>query len=861
MASLRPFEQIDAGGVDSRSNPINMPRNRALRCLNWVPRQAGFWELRYGYSTVTMSTVTASAIHSIFPYRTWDGNKYVIFGQGTMLNVLNTATGAVTTPTRYDGNFASSAKAQGYFAANRFHYGNGTDQQWYDGTAWRANGLRALVAADIQNVTVVEGVRELTTAQASTITLTSAGGGSFPASLLTGYLMYVAIFDTSVNEIGPATIFVGSGRVTTTLNQKITVGNLPNLSSVNTNWVKLIAGTIDGGNLAGFFTNTSTNLTSCMRSGTTLTVVATAHGLSTGDVVIIVGTLSFDTGTTGTVYAVTVVDANTFTLTLPAATGTNTGAVGAVRRIVQAGNAATSVDVLANTLDAVSYQVNQTRGLAASTIGGSNPGYQFYASICRPNGGGHVGNRIAIGPVALQTAYRSNWRIAGLPNFFGLSNGELNLLIGRTGDGAQVPYPCADNALNWAVVSSGLVGVTSITITQGQIDGQHELPTRNGTIPTQCNMFAVAGDFIYAGDTGSPYLRRSGDMSQNTERGNTFTGRAEQSWAPDDVDTFPTGEALTGMFEVDQEVLCGTLHDSAISVNLAGIQQWVGPWAVGIAGIRAGTKCGSHGFYWVTGDKQLATLIQGVPLVVSEEYEAAELAQIGSQFLPTVEAVYYRDPSTQKDELRIEAQKSDGTPYTIIHDFRLREIFSAPSSPYGQGYSSQFVGPLATVFTSALVRDTNGKLQVYSGASTGQLYQLYTGADDVGNQYTADLILLSNAGTMRPSVPFIDWYGDANVSVSVGRTLQTTTTTGTQFSFDPITSDINPAQSVPGAENDFLYRFYFTVPEMQHMYMRFQLTSHSADGTLALSSPPHCPLENYGRIYELIPAVGDERER
>lgn len=862
MAVLRPFEQIDAGGVDSRSNPINMPRNRALRCLNWVPKQAGFWELRWGYSTVTMSTVTASAIHSMFPYRTWNGTKYVLFmSNDKSLKVLNAGTGAVTSPTVRGTAIASTAKGQGFFANNRFHYGNGTDQKWFDGTTWRDSGLPALTLTQIQNITVTEGVRELTAAEASSVTLTAAAGGSFPADTLTGHLIYVVLFDTTApsssigNEIGPATIFVGTGRIKVALNNKITVGGMPTPS--NANWVKLIGGTIDGGNLAYFFTNTSTNITSCSRSGSTLTVVATAHGMSSGDVAILAGTTNFDG-----VYLVTVVDANTFTVALLARNlSANTGAVGTVKRIVKAANATASVDVLANTQD-TSYQVNQNRGLPASSVGGSNPGYQFFASIYNPNGGGHVGNRISIGSRALQTGYRSNWHIQGLPDLSGIDT-EQTILIGRTGDGAQVPYASADEAGNWTFTQPTASGAleSGIVLWEAEIDGAHELPTRNGIIPSQINMFCLAGDFAYAADSGSPFIRRSGDLSQASERGDTFTGRPEQSWAPDDIDTFPTAEATTAMFEVDQEVFVGTLHDCAISSNLAGIQQWIGPWNVGVAGPRAGTKCGSHGFYWISGDKQLCTFEQGVPIVISEEYEAAELQQIGDSFLSTVELVYYRNAAQQKDELRIECQLAGGVPYTIIHDFRLREIFTAPGSLYGQGYSSQFAGPLATVFTSAQIRDGNGKLQVYSGASTGQIYQLYENADDAGTQYSADLILLVNGGTNRPSVPFIDWYGDSKINVSKGQTLSTSLASNAQFPFEDVTPASNPAQVVQGSENDFLYRAYFDIPEVQHCYMRFQLTSHSADGNLNLNSPPHIPLENYGRLYEIIAVLGDERER
>ncbi len=517
---------------------------------------------------------------------------------------------------------------------------------------------------------------------------------------------------------------------------------------------------------------------------------------------------------------------------------------------MKAANVTTSIDILAPTQD-TSYQVNQLRGVAASTIGGTNAGYQFYASFYRLGGGGHVGNRASIGARALQTAYRSNWRVAGLPN---LSNAEYSILIGRTGDGAQVPYVSTDNAGNFAAAPA-----TGANFNLTQPNLSNEMPTRNGIIPSQFNMFVLAGDYAYTADTGSATLRRSGSFAD--DRGGTFVGRPEQSWAPNDIDTFPTAEACTGLFEIDQEVFMGTLHDSALSVNLAGIQQWVGPWAVGIAGRRAGTKCGAHGFYWVTGDKQIATFSQGVPLPVSEEYELAELAQIGDAFLSTVEAVYYRNAAQNKDELRIEGQKADGTPYTIIHDFKLREVFSAPSSPYGQGYSSQFLGPLATLFTSALVRDGNGKLQIYSGASNGQLYQLYSGADDVGNQYTADLILLVNGGPNRPNVPFVDYYGDQNVKITLGRNLSSSIAPGAQWGFDPPNADANVSQSVPGAEQDFLYRIQLVPSEVQRLYVRFQLTSHSADGNLNPNSPIHVPLENYGRIYEIIPAIGDERER
>jgi hypothetical protein len=872
MPTLKAFEQIDSGGVDSRSNPINFPRNRALRCLNWCPRQGGWWELRYGYSTVTMSTVTASAISGMFPYRQWGGNRYTIFMQGTTWKVLNNATGTVTTPTVLSAAIASSAKGNGYFANNRFHYGNGTDQKWFDGTNWRDSGLptpAAEAALDPPFTSIVqsvgEGIRELKPSEASAVTLTPAAGGSFPTTN-TGVFFYVALFQPGTGEIGPATISVGSGIVNTTTGQKVTVAVLPNTSSFagfSKNAIKLIAGTMDGGGGAYFFTNTSTNITSCTWSSgaTTLTVVATAHGLSTNDVVILAGT-----GANDAVYGITVIDANTFKAvvvsignTQSAAQGNitpnaSTGAVGTVKRIVSAAAATTSVDVLALTQD-TSYQVNQNRGIAASTIGSSNAGYQIAISIYNPTSG-HIGNYTVINTRFLQTAYRCNVYV-GIPAYNPISQTEWMVLVGRTGDGALIPYPVTDPNGN---LLYSLNTQTQIVITQGNLDTR-PMPTRNGIIPAQSSMFCVAGDFCYAADPGSPYLRRSGDLSQAVERGNTVLGRPEQSWAPNDIDTFPTGEASTAIFEVDQEVFMGTLHDCALSVNLAGIQQWNGPWAVGIAGPRAGTKCGANGFYWMTGDKQLATFIQGVPTIVSDEYELAELSQFGNATISTVECVYIRNPAIGKEELRIEGQLSDGAPYTVIHDFKLRAPYEAPGSIYGQGYSSQFQGPLNTVFTSTLVRDGSGQLQIYAGASNGQIYQLYSGADDVANQYASDLILLVNGGPDRPQVPFIDFYGDQNVKITVGRNLSTSLASGAAWGFDPPSADADQPEAVPGAEQDFLYRVPLTPPEVQRLYIRFQLSSHSADGNLALNSPPHIPLESYGRLYELIPAVDGERER
>lgn len=642
---LQPIEEVSFGGVDARSNPINMPQNRLLRCLNWVPKQAGFLEQRWGYSTVSMSAVTVTAISGLIPYRQWNGTKYVLIFQGTTWSLFIVAGGATILPAIRGAAVSSTLRGNSYLFSNRLHYGNGTDQKFFDGSVWRDNGIRIATSGEAAAVTVSAGT-------------------------------------TDPNGLAPAIL----------------------------------------------------------------------------------------------------------------------------------------------------------------------SGYQFYMSYYNPTTG-HVGNRILIGARLANTASTVDVSFTGLPQMSTVGgnnsagDSEWKILFGRTGDGAQVPYACVDSGNNFIVSPNT---ATTFTLTSGLIDGNHEMPIDNGVIPAAQTMFAVVGDYIFSCDPASPTVRVSG--SQLDANTGIFTGQPEQSWSPSNIETFPTAEAVTCLAETDLQGFVATLTDCAVLIDLAGVRGWQGPWPVGCAGARAHVKT-HHGFYWLSGDKQLFTLSNGLPVPVSEEYEAAELSQFGSPFLGNVELIYFRDQTLQKDEIRIEGQKADGTPYTVIHDFKIAD----GNSPLGQGYSAKFLGPLATAFTSAQVRDANSRLQIFAGASTGQLYQQYTGADDVGNQFASDAIALVNSGPDRPSVPSIDWYGDPEVVISIGKTLQTDLL-GDQFGFD-----ILPISGVQGYDNDFRSRAKLAASELHHTYLRFQLTSHSGDGSLALNSLVHLPLESYGRIYELIPAVGDTR--
>ncbi len=834
IPQLTAFEDFRFGGTDSRSNPLNMPHSRMLRCLNWRPLNNGILQLRAGYSTVSIQSIVASEITSLIPYKLWDGTQYIIRLQGTTPYQITVSSGAVTNPTVRGVAFGSSAKGSFYQFNNRIHYGNGTDQKWFDGTTWRDNGLRALTATEVNAVSVSEGVREPNSTELGNATLTPAAGGSFPATTLSGMLWFFAYFDVSLNELGPATVQITVGRKTLTLNQKMSIAVLP--VPTNANWVKLIGRTVDGGGNGYFCTNTSTTITSCTRSGTTLTVIAAGHNLSTGDIVVLSGTTNFDG-----VYKANFTDANTFTVTLGAASGANTTG-GTCKRIVSVANATTSVDVtLANT--DTSMLINESnRGVAASTIGGSTPGYQFHASIANPNGGGHVGNRLAIGQ-RFNPTYRVNVRIAGLPDLSG-TDSEWQIQVGRTGDGALIPYACADSNGNFLYALSAQ---TSVTLqNHGTTDGNSEMPFRNTVIPAACDKFAVVGDYVWAADSVSATLRRSG--SATDDRFGQFLGQPEQSFAANDVQTFPTNATPTCIAETDLELFVATLDDCAILTDLSGIPMWRGPWGKGCAGLRAFAKT-DHGFFWVSGEKELCTFENGLPVSISQEYEAAELSQISDTYRSTIECVYHRDSSLGVDEIRIMGRKTDGSAHTVIHDFTLRD----DSSPWGQGRGVEFLGPLAARHVLCSTRDSAGHRQVWAGGTDGNIYQLHSGGTDAGNEFSADAVMLLNAGVYRVDAPFIDFYGDQNVVIAFGNSLDVALA---DFEVPP-----SGAEAVLGAERDFLYRVHLIQPEAVKKYLRFQLTSHSADGTLTLNDPPHVPLESYGRIYEVIPAIGGQRGR
>lgn len=838
--ALSVLESFQFGGVSSRDNPLNMPVGRSLRLRNWQPKDNGELQLRYGFSTVSMSGSTSTAVfHSLIPYTFYDasGNEtpYLLMGQGTNIRVLNISSGVVTSPSVRGAAIASSARDAYYLANGKVHFGNGTDQKWFDGVTVRDNGLRSLTALEVANVVLAFGVGSLTVAMNSSITITTAAGGTFGTTTV-GILFYVSPFDVTVNELGPAPNFAGAGRINFTGSQKATIAGMPDFSTGSPNQYKLISRTGDGTAQANFCTNTSTAITSCTRSGTTLTVISPAHGLSSNDIVVNSGTTNFD----GLGF-ITKIDNNTFTITLNQASGQNiTGANttgGTCKRVVSAAPATTSVDVTSTTQDTTILANDANFGVAFTAGGLTTPGYAFYASIYNPTADGHVGNRIAIGSGRISgTAPRYNVRITGLPDLSG-TDSEWSILIGRTGDSAQIPYPCADSSDNWMHTAAGQTAIT-LTIFGG-LDGTSELPIRNGVIPAGLNMFARSGERIFGGQIGRPTVYRSG--SETDALTGNFVGRPEQSWAPNDIDTFPTAQGLTGTFDDPRGCYFGTKNDGAVFADLGTGFAWIGPWyGAGIAGARAWCDT-PYGKYWITGHKQMATFDNGFPRPVSDEYEAALLSKIGDAFLSQVEMFHLRDISKRLDKIVIKALDINGVPFEVHHDFRLEE----GRSPDGQGYESEYSSPLAADFVLTAVRDSGGAERLWAGANTGQLYQLETGANDAGTEFSADAVFLLNAGTARPSVPEFRWYGDQKVAWSLSRKLNGSLGAGDSTAFQVLTTE-----AVLDEDSCQVY-FKALLPstKLNKAYIRFQLTSHSVDGNLDLNDPPHCPLETYGRVY------------
>ena len=460
-----------------------------------------------------------------------------------------------------------------------------------------------------------------------------------------------------------------------------------------------------------------------------------------------------------------------------------------------------------------------------STIGGAQPGFQFYAAIWN-RVTGHVSNRIAIGSrVAPSTP--SDINITGLPNFAGTDT-EWDIMIGRTGDGAEVPYPVMGASGNWLYCPNG---TTSITVATSGQDGTAEMPTRNGPPPVLDKIVRV-GDRLMGNPPNSPYIYwtdSEADAAQNAEQF-TYVGDCAEAWPGNNVETFQTGAAINCLGSDSGMCYAFSEQDMGILDELSGVMGWEGTWQFGSAG-RDAFQSTPYGPVWLSGNKQLATMSSSGPMPISDEYEVALLGKISDIYLPAVQVRYFRDQTTFVDQLIVKARRlvngeTDPSPYDppfrIIHDFALRDAWSYTTmqggrSPMGQGYEDSFSGILASDYYMGQVRDGNDHPRLYAGAQDGRVYQLYTGELDDGYDISGLYMALLNAGPSRPKLECLEWFGDGNAKWSVCCQLNS-----------GVLSDITGTlEAVPGGENDSQFRVVMGVDnadvEVKRIYVQVGL--------------------------------------
>jgi hypothetical protein len=493
-------------------------------------------------------------------------------------------------------------------------------------------------------------------------------------------------------------------------------------------------------------------------------------------------------------------------------------------------------------------------GVPASTVGGAQPGYQFYIAFWNRVTGA-IGNRIKVGARILFTVDDHNVTLASLPVH---SDTEVDILIGRSGDGAETPYAVTDASANWIYVAHG---TTTVTVTTPGIDGAAELPTRNGQPPTTLTAVARAGDFVYGIVSDGPWIYRTEGGVDNLDAISDDTppsiGRPEQCWPADNLEAFPTGDQPIGIHGYNGDCWVQTLEDLAILVDQQGIPGWQGPWAnAGIAGQGAFTSGWKGLPYWINGHKQLMTMTPEGPITISDEYEAALLSQIGNTYLSQTQVVYFRDAELQMEIIKIKCRDSDGNPFVVVHDFNAQDSVS----PGGQAMDQVYGNQLATDFYLASVRDNAEHAQLFAGASDGRIYQLLSGVSDNGVEFTADLISLPYFGPNRTAIPIIEWYGDPEVEWYISEILDKSINDIEKFS--ALKGPEDEAEEVPGDGENSHFRVMLPASELTHAYLWIRLRSHSADAPvngMKLNVPPHLPVENYGRIHAVGPLVGTSR--
>ena len=474
-------------------------------------------------------------------------------------------------------------------------------------------------------------------------------------------------------------------------------------------------------------------------------------------------------------------------------------------------------------------------------------GFQIYIVYYNPVTG-EVGNRIAIGSRFTNLAAAKSVALANLPDLSGV-NTEWVKGIGRTNDGGQVPYWLVDASGNRIVVGNAATTASLLTST---IDTNQELPTRNGLPPTGLNKFTRVGNRVFAARDGDVNLYFSEDDT-DAQNGN-FVGVAQTSFAGNNLEPMPTGEVPTALHAYRFEGWFFSKNNLAIWSQFLfqqGSNPWRGPWPAGAAGQRAFIET-PYGPVWMTPDKQLMGFSEDGPIPVSGEFEKALLGQIGDQYVATTELAYYRNPELQIDCIYIKSRDVNGNQLNIKMDYMIRDGRSATGQGYLLVYSNMtpntFIGSGLTPRQN--LRDSNGRERLWTGATDGAFYQMEDGDDDNAQTYTGDYIGLMNAGTQNKLIAGFEWQGDQNVQVSYsGNTKKGVADwTGT-----------NPKRLDPKDSASDSDRFEASISrEAKWVYIRLQLTSHPADGTLEIEGE-ELPVSTYGYVNYVVPKLGSPR--
>lgn len=851
-------------------------------------------------------------------------------------------------------------KGKAILSTARWHYAlgkdgylymhNGTDAKFFDGAWLRDIGLPFPTDSQLAGITIAQGFAGPDPRLVSQVTFHWSTGGTLPA-LNTNNLFYYAFFDTSNDELAVCETPLGGGYATvgTSGAEQVALQSLP--VSSKSSVVGLVGININNAPGGRFLTITAGN-----PSNTPVSYGAQMHpyagpgagpqeielntstpfnaNIAVGSIIALDSPSGGSWPSSGPFTVQRVLSSNDLTFNCPPGVNKSlyTAPVNGVTmsRLLSVPSGGTSVtvnqdDELTNQGIALSTRgvlqlpfVEDSRGgnfIPASTVGGDQPGYQFWCAIYNPQTG-HVGNRVPLGG-RIANLSQSTFILSGLPDLstqppdtisaaayygYGANNingggnaaplppstnpipllgpipllnydSEWELLIGRTADGGEVPYACIDSNGNWITTTSA--SQASITISNAGIDNNSELPTTNYP-PPPFVLFWREGDRICGGIMNQPFVYRSASEIDATT--GIFVGNPAQCFDPSKVETFPTGEPIVGGFGCMQESWVYTRNDVAQLSELSGEVSWNGPYTHGFGG--AGSWAFDKGWnslpFWVSHDKQLCTMLPdgNGPISISTEYETALLAKIGNdydaggnqlRYMAKTEVVYFRDPQRLIDVLRIRCFDANGDPFTVIHDFNLRD----ESSPYGQGYEEVYLGPLANDYQSIAIRDHYPLPRVWATASDGNIYQFYTGGLDnvdlynplIGEAYTADAIGLRYISGERTAVKTIEWYGDELIQWYIYESLTNVifdSTTWVNLSFE--------MRPVPGETGNAHWMSDLNRPEMMHCYLWAQLVAHPFDapdpGTpMALNDPPHIPLENYGRLYLAAPLLGDTRGR